>query len=106
LKKASPVDVVFEMIAIYEISSVVLFQVGLPSSFQDSAVSKIFPALRYFAESIGADARRRRRSARAHSMTRMESSADNFASGCNTTYLRGGIFRFSITVAMAVRSIR
>src|SRR6202034_4388233 len=38
-------------------------------------------------------------------MTRAASSADNFASGCNTTYLWGGISWFSMTVAMAVRSI-
>src|SRR5271163_290241 len=37
-------------------------------------------------------------------MTRIESSADNLASSWNTTYLWSGISRFSITVAIAVKS--
>src|SRR5579862_9642856 len=64
------------------------------------------PADYFFADILAAEARKRRRSARVHSMTRTESSADNFASGWITTYLWGGISWFSITVAMAVRSIR
>jgi hypothetical protein len=73
---------------------------------QDFRGPENIPARRYFSVKKGAIARRRRRSARDHSMTRMESSADSFASGCIATYLWGGISRFSITVAMAVRSNR
>jgi hypothetical protein len=68
--------------------------------------SENIPGCFYFADKLDAEARRRRRSARVHSMTRTESSADNFASGWKTTYLWGSISWFSMTVAMAVRSIR
>src|SRR5438105_3083048 len=64
------------------------------------------PGYRYFTVKLDSNSRSLRRSAWVHSITRTESSADNFASEWNTTYLWGGISRFSITVAIAVRRRR
>ena len=58
----------------------------LPSSCSALTVKDLWdceeiPRDLYFAIKLFVDARRRRRSVRVHSMTRMESAPDNFASG-------------------------